>query len=86
MVDLGHRFGLRLEAGPELRVSAKLFGEDLNGDGAIKRFLLGAVDCPHSPLRDEVTQFVSREKLAEFFDLGGVEGGGGSRRIHKKWG
>ena len=73
MVEPGHRLGFRLEAGPELGVSAELAGKDLDCDRAIERDLSSGVNCTHSPLGDERSDLVSREVRLKLLDTGSAE-------------
>ena len=64
VVQAGHRLGFGFEAGAERGVVTEFLRQDLDGDGAVERFLDGTVNRAHAAGGDQAIRFRSPERAA----------------------
>ena len=75
VVEPCHAFGFGFEDRAEARILAELLGQDFDGDGAVERFLHGAIDRAHATRGDEAKkvpcpQFILMDYQLDFGENG----------------
>jgi hypothetical protein len=66
VAEFGEEFGLVSEAGGELGIALSFGGEDLDGDGAVERFLARFVNNAHAAAAEAFQDFELGEPWVRF--------------------